>query len=143
MVRVFRGVDDRELHAFDATVESVSLRAVVRGDRGAAVLADVAAVVGGKDDRQRCADVSLADVLTIDVERRLAALAQTATGVSELHAHLVRARRDRPRRLDHEVLEPAPVVAILELAVLGIKAPAADIRSLGDDYALGAFLRHL
>ena len=43
----------------------------------------------------------------------------------------------------HEVLEAAPVVAVLELAVLGIEAPAADVRALGDDHALGALFRHL
>ena len=40
------------------------------------------------------------------------------------------------------MLEAAPVVAVLELAVLGVEAPAADVRALGDDDALGALLRH-
>ena len=43
---------------------------------------------------------------------------------------------------DDEVLQAAPVVAVLELAVLGVQAPAADVRALGDDHALGALLRH-
>src|SRR4029077_17678841 len=76
-------------------------------------------------------------------ERRLAAFAQAAAGVSELHAYLVLARRNRRRGLDHEVLEAAPVVAVLEFAVLGIKAPPADICPLGDDHPVGTFVRHL
>src|SRR4029434_2827094 len=105
-------------HASDATVESMCLRAVVRGNGCAAIFADVATVVGGEDNRQRRVDVSLADVLTIDVERRLATLAQTAAGVGELHAHLMLARGDRRGPLDKEVLKAPPIVAILELAVL-------------------------
>ena len=51
------------------------------------------------------------------------------------------ARRHLRRPLDDEVLEAAPVVAVLELAVLGVQAPAADVGALGDDDALGAPLR--
>ena len=40
------------------------------------------------------------------------------------------------------MLHATPVVAVLELAVLGVQAPAADVRALGDDHALGALLRH-
>ena len=98
VIRVGRIVGDREQHALDLAVEGVALRAVLRGDRSAGVLADVAAVVGGEDHRQRGADLSLAGLLAVDVERRLAALAQAAAGVGELHAHLVLARRDRPVR---------------------------------------------
>ena len=115
---------------------------VLRRDRRAAVLADIAAVVGGEDHRQRGVDLPLAGLLAVDEERRLAALAQAAAGVGELHAHLVLAGRDRLLGPDDEVLQAAPVVAVLELAVLGVQAPAADVRALGDDHAFGALLRH-
>ncbi len=53
VIRVLGGLGDRDLHALDATRERVAARAVVRGDRRAGVLADVAAVVGGEDHRRR------------------------------------------------------------------------------------------
>ena len=86
--------------------------------------------------------VSLADLLAVGVERHLAAFAQAAAGVGELHAHLMLAGWNRRGRFDHEVLEATPVVAVLELAALGVETPAADVRALGDDDALGSLLRH-
>jgi hypothetical protein len=47
---------------------------------------------------------------------------------------------ERVLGLDDEGFEAAPVVAILELAVLGIQAPAADVGALADDNALSALL---
>src|SRR6266536_3068963 len=38
-----------------------------------------------------------------------------------------------------ELLETTPVVAVLECAVLGVEAPAADVRSLGNDHSVGTF----
>ena len=45
MVGAFRGLRDRELDALDLAIEGVASRAIVRGDRSAGVLADIAAVV--------------------------------------------------------------------------------------------------
>ena len=53
------------------------------------------------------ATVPFADLLAVDVQGHLAALAQAAAGVGELHAHLVLARGDRARGLDVEVLHAA------------------------------------
>ena len=44
----------------------------IRGDGGAAVLPDVAAVIGGKDDRLRHWDGTFADFLAVDIEGHLA-----------------------------------------------------------------------
>src|SRR5258708_21703188 len=109
----------------------MAARAVVLGDRGAAVLADVAAVVGGEDHRLRHWDGSFADLLAVDIERHLSALAEAAAGVGKLHAYLVLPRRQRTRGFNVEVIHSRHVIAILELAVLCVEAPAADVRALG------------
>ena len=56
---------------------------------GAAVLPDIAAVVGGEDHRLRHGNRPLADLLVINIERHLAALAKTAASIGELYAQLV------------------------------------------------------
>ena len=58
---------------------------------------NVATIVGGKDKRQGRADIALADSLAIDVERRLATLAETTPSIGELHTHLVIASGDLVR----------------------------------------------
>src|ERR1700746_479465 len=105
--------------------------AVVLGHGGAAVLADVAAVVGGEDHRLGHWDDPFADLLAVDVERHVSALTEAAAGVGKLHADLVLARRQCPRGFNIKVIPPRHVVAIFELAVLGIEAPAADVGTLG------------
>lgn len=45
VVQVFSGVGDRELHAFDCPGERIAARAVIRRDRGTAVLADITAII--------------------------------------------------------------------------------------------------
>ena len=89
MVGAFRGLGDRELYALDPAVERVAVRPVVGRDRSAGVLADIAAVVGREDVRQRRVDVAFSDLLAVGVERDLAALAQAAAGVGELHPDLM------------------------------------------------------
>ena len=142
MVRVLRRIGDRQLDGLDLAVEAVVARLVLRRHRSAAVFAHVAAIVGREDHRQRGANLPLADLLAVNKQRRLAALAQAAAGIGELHAHLALARRNGLLGPDDEVLHAAPVIAVPELAVLGIETPAADVRALRDDHALGALLRY-
>jgi hypothetical protein len=54
-------------------------------------------------------DAAFADWLAIDIERRGAALAETAAVVGELHPHLVAAGRQLPGRCHVEVLEARKV----------------------------------
>src|SRR5258708_22266655 len=119
-MRVLGRIGDGELHPFDTSVESVATRAVVRGDGGAAVLAGVAAVVGGEDHRLRHWDGSFADLLAVDIERHLSALAEATAGIGKLHAYLTIARRQRPRGFHVEKIHSRHVVAVLELAVLRV-----------------------
>src|SRR5438132_10351195 len=111
-----------ELHPLDRSGERIAARAVVRRHWGAAVLADVAAVVGGEDHRLRHRDGSVADLLAVDIERHLAALAEAAAGVGKLHAYLVLARRQRTRGFNVEVIYSRHVIAVFELAVLRVEA---------------------
>src|SRR5208282_4744443 len=71
-----------ELHPLDSSVECVPSRAVVRGNRGAAVLPYIAAVIPGEDHRLRHGNGTLADLFAINIERHLVALAKTAAVVS-------------------------------------------------------------
>src|SRR5262249_31092305 len=127
---------------FDRAVESIAARAVVLRNGGAAVLADIATVVGGEDKRLRHWDGTFADLLAVDIERHLAALAETPTGIGKLHAYLVLARRQRPCSFNVVVIHAGDVVAVFERAVLRVEAPAADIGTLGDDHTLGTHIRH-
>src|SRR5208283_4015100 len=81
------------------------------------------------------------DWLAVGIQGNLTALAEAATRVHKLHAHLVLSWRKRAA-FHHEVLEAAPVVAVLEFAVLCVQTPTADVSALGDDDPLGALLRH-
>src|SRR5262249_25211718 len=111
VICAFRGVGDGELHTFHRAVEGVAQRAVVRGNRGAAVLTNIAAVVGGENHCQGRVDVAFADLLAVDVERSLAAFSQAAPGLGELHAYLIIPRGNALGGLHHALLETAPVIA--------------------------------
>src|SRR5690606_10652429 len=137
VVLVVGGLFDGELHALDLAVKGVAGRTIVGRNGRARVLADVETVIGREDGGQCRLDDAFTDLGSIDVEGHLAALAWAAAVVGEFHAHLVVARRNRRGSLDDEVLEPAPVVAIPELALLGVQTPAADVGALRDDDALG------
>src|SRR3954454_4228824 len=78
---------------------------VVRGDRGAELVAHVTGLVGAEQERLGALDVALADRDAVDVQRHVAALADAATVVGELHAHLVLAGGDRLRGLDVVAVE--------------------------------------
>src|SRR6476646_7350097 len=80
----FGRLGDCDLHALDSAVEGVVAWPVVFGYGCAGVLADVAAIVGGEDHRQRGGDLPVADVIAVGVQGDLAALAQAAAGVGEL-----------------------------------------------------------
>jgi hypothetical protein len=138
VIRVLWIIRNREQHPLDVAVEAVADRAVVRGHRGARILTDIAAIIGGEDHRLRHGDVAFAGRFSVHKQGHLAALAEAAAGVSELHAHLVLAREERARGLDEVVVHASHVVAVFELAVFRVEAPTTDVRTLGYDYALGA-----
>ena len=83
-------------------LNALPCRAVVRRDRRAGLLADVAGLVGGKrSSAPSCSTRPSPTFCAVDIERHGAALAEAAAVVLELHAHLVRARRESaasPRR---------------------------------------------
>ncbi len=132
-----------DLHPVHFAAELVAGRPVVRRHWRAGLLADVAGLVSGERHRHGPLDAALADGLAVDVERHAAALGDTAAVVLELHPHLVIPGRDRLRRLDERHVDAEEVVAVLQLAALGVEAPAVDAAALGDDDALGAGLRHV
>src|ERR1700722_19088789 len=68
VVRVLGGLRNGELHALHSAVERVAARPVVWGNGSAGVLADL---------------------LAVDKERRLAALAEAPASVGEFHADLM------------------------------------------------------
>jgi hypothetical protein len=74
VVRVLSGLGNGELDALHSAVERVAARTVVWGNGSAAILADIAAVIGGEDHRLSHGYGALADLLAVDNERRLAAL---------------------------------------------------------------------
>src|SRR5215468_12052078 len=106
VIRALGRFADGELHALYRAVERIAARAVVLGDGRTAVLADIAAIVGGEDKRLGHRDRAFADFLAVDIKRHLAALAEAAAGIGKLHAYLVLARRQCPRRLDVVVIHP-------------------------------------
>src|SRR3954451_8193736 len=142
MIRVLRRISEGELHPFDHSGEGVIPRTVVGGDGGAAIHTDVAAVIGGEDHRLRHWDRPIADRLAIDVERYLSALPESTAGVHELHAYLMLASGQRFRRLDVIVIHSSDVVAVLELAILRIETPAANVGASGYYHSLGAGFRN-
>src|SRR3954469_7490130 len=107
MIHTLRGIRDRELHALDAAIEPVAARAVVRRNGSAAVLADVAAIVGREDHRQRGGNDPFTDLLPVGIQSHLTALSKPSAVIAELHAHLVVASRKWARRLGVEVLHAA------------------------------------
>ncbi len=54
----------------------------------------------------------------------------------------MRTWRDRRRAFDRVAVNAVEVIAILRLAILGVKAPATGESALGDDYPLGPGPRH-
>src|SRR5215469_1532078 len=96
MIRAPRGLADGKLHTFNGAVETIAPRTVVLRDRRAAVLADIAAVVGGEDHSLRHRDGTFADLLAVDIKRHLSSLAEAAAGIGKLHAHLMLARWQCP-----------------------------------------------
>jgi len=127
-----------DLHPVDLTTKLVIARAVIRRDRGALILADVAGLIGGENHRYRHVDAALAVLLAVYIERDRAPLRQAAAVVLELHTHLVLAGGDRLGAFGEGQFDAQEVVAMLELAVLGVQAPAIRAATLGDDDALGA-----
>src|SRR5262245_35361671 len=126
MVEALGRLVDGDLHPLDRAIEGVAARPIVRGDRGGTVLADIAAIIGGEDHRLGHGYRPVADLLAVDKERRVAALAEPAARIGELHADLMLARRQRALRLDEEMLHAGQVVAVFQPAVPGVETPAAD-----------------
>ena len=108
-----RALGDRELYALDLSVERVAERTIVGRDGRAAVFADITTVVGREDGRERCTDTPFADVLAVDEQGHIAALAQAAPVVCEFHPHLVRALRNRRGALDEVAREAAMVITFV------------------------------
>src|SRR6516162_2624108 len=96
VIRALGRFADGELNTLYRSIKRIAARAVVLGHGGAAVLADVAAVIRGKDHRLSHRDGAFAHLLAIDIKRHLAALAEAASGIGKLHADLVLARRQCP-----------------------------------------------
>ena len=143
MILIVCGLGHRELHAFDAPRELVPAGTVVLGDRRPGVDADIESVVRGEDDTRGGGDPPLTDFLTVDKERRRAALAHAAAVVREFHAHLMLARRKRATRLDVEVVDAEQIVAVLDPSVFHVERPAADVAALRDDDAVRTSLGDL
>ena len=89
MVQVLGGVSNGELDALNSAVESVAARAVIWGNGGAAILADVAAIVGREDHGLSHWNGAFADLLAVDKERHLPALAEAAARIRKFHANLM------------------------------------------------------
>jgi len=70
------------------------------------------AIISGEDERLRHRNGSFADLLAVDIERNLSALAETAAGIGKLLAHLVLARRQRPGGFHIVVVYPRDVLPI-------------------------------
>ena len=116
--------------------------AVVVADRRGAVGADVGGLVGREDHRHGHLDPARRRPLSPSTKSvDVAALAESAAVVGELHPHLVLARRDRLVAVDLEPLEAEEVVAVGRPALVEVEAPAAEGAALGDDHARGAALR--
>ena len=80
--------------------------------------------------------------LAVDEERDVAALAEAATVVGELHPHLVLPAGIVPVAIDLEPLQAEEVVAVRRLAVRDVEREAAERAALGDDHAFGAAVGH-
>src|SRR5690606_9526057 len=100
--------------------------------RSTEVDADIGRLVGGKDHRLSAFDAPFSDLLIIDIEGALPALAQTATVIDELEAQLDLACRQRLAGLDRGALHAEEVVVVGWHPVLDIQRPAAEAPALGD-----------
>ena len=117
-------------------------RGVVVAHRRAGVAADVARLVGGVDHRDGRLGAPVAALGAVDVERDVPALGQAAAVVGELHAHLMRAGRNRRVAVDLEALQPEQVVAVGRLALVQVERPTRERAALGDDDAVGSAVGH-
>jgi len=134
---------DVNLHPLNRPRERVPARAVVRRYRLTDVAADLHRFVHREEERVRAFDPSAASQFAIAVERRGAALAETATVICELHPHLVRAGRQLLGRRHVELLEAEEVVVVSEPAPMRVEAPAAKIAAMRRDNTRGAAVRHI
>ena len=121
-----------------SAAEVVVAERVVGADRGTGVAADVAGFVYREDEGHGPFDAAFAVFMAVEEEGDGAALAETAAVVGELDAELVAAGGDRRLAFDVCDLDTGAVVAVFELALVGVEAPAAELTTLGDDDALGA-----
>src|SRR5271165_4345201 len=140
VIYTFGRIGDRQLNPFDEAVETVTDRTVILGHGRAAVLADIATVIGREHHREGHRDCAFPDLLAVRVQGHCAALTQATTCVRKLHPHLALPFGNCVRGLDVEVLHTTQVVTVLELPALGIQAPAANVAALTDDDAFGAAL---
>ena len=83
-----------------------------------------------------------ADGFAVVVQGDVAALGQAAAVVGECHAHLMLSGGEGLLGSDRIKLNAQEVVAVIELALVGIHAPAADAAALVDDHPGRAGLRH-
>ena len=98
-------LSERDLNPSDPTVERIPSSTVVRRDRRAGIIADIAAIIGGEDHRGCGRYLSLTDLLAIDIERCRPALPKTSAGIGKLHADLMLTGRDRGSRTRHRSAE--------------------------------------
>ena len=120
---------DLELDPVELAGERAGVHVVVGGDGGPGLSADV----GREDERLGGTDAAFADLLAVVAEGDSVALGVAAAVVGELDADLVGAGRDGLDGLGGEGLDPEQVVGELGPAVPGVKAPATDGATLGDD----------
>src|SRR5262245_9166140 len=83
VVQALRRFVDGQLYLLDLATESIAARAVILGDRGSTVLADVTPVIGGEDHRLCHWDRPFADLLAVHIERDLSTFAKAAAGVGK------------------------------------------------------------
>src|SRR5690242_9114377 len=93
---------------------------VVANGRGA-VGSHVTRLVAGEQHRHGSLDPSLSDLLPVDVEFHVAALAQTPAVVRELDPHLVLTGGQAFLAVDLELLQPEEVVTVRRPALVDVQ----------------------
>ncbi len=106
---------------------------VVVGDRGGPVHADVEGLVEGEVVRDGRRDHDPSDLGAVHPQRDGAALADPATGVGELHPHLVSSGGQGFVAARGVHLKSEVVVGVAEPALVEIHRPAAESTALGDE----------
>src|SRR5207302_9816724 len=91
----------------------------------------------------RAPDPPFADLLAINVQADGSPLTEATAVVGELHPHLVLACGQWRGCSDVVVQYADGVVAVLQLALMRVEAPAAHVAALGDNDAAGSRRRHL